>query len=87
MILLEFDFTIAVKKGSTHQRADHVSRIPNGEHSIGVSDELPDACLFQIEMVPKWSERLVHFLTTANTIKLGETCEEKAEFMEACSNF
>ena len=53
VILLEFDFTIAVKKGSTHQRADHVSCIPNGEKPTGVSDELPYACLFQVEMVPK----------------------------------
>ena len=53
VILLEFDFTVVVKKGTTNQRADHVSTIPNGEHPIGVSDELPDACLFQIEMVPK----------------------------------
>ena len=53
MILLEFDFTVVVKKGSTHQRANYVSRIVNGEHPIGVFDELPDACLFQIEMVPK----------------------------------
>ena len=52
-----------------------------------MSDELPDACLFQIEMVPKWSEHLVHFLTTTDTIKLGETCEDKADFMQACSNF
>ena len=38
-------------------------------------------------MVPKWSECLVHFLTTADTKDLGETCEEKAKFMLACSNF
>ena len=87
VILLEFNFTVAVKKGSTHQRAYHVSRIPNGEHPIGVLDELPDACLFQIEMVPKWSKCLVHFLTTADTMELGETCKEKADFMLACSNF
>ena len=87
VILLEFDFTVAITKASTHQSANNVSRIPNGEHPIGVSDELLDACLFQIEMVPKWSERLVHFLTVEDTIELGETCEEKADFMQACSNF
>ena len=87
VILLEFDFIVVVKKGSTHQRADHVSRIPNGEHLIGVSDEQLDACLFQMEMVTKWSECLVHFLTTGDTIELGETCEEKVDFMQACSNF
>ena len=87
VILLEFDFTIVVKKGSTHQRADCVSRILNGEHPIEVSDELPNAGLFQIEMVPNWSEHLVHFLTIGDTIELGETCEEKDDFMQACSNF
>lgn len=29
VMLLEFDFTVAIKKGSTHTRADHVSRLPN----------------------------------------------------------
>ena len=38
-------------------------------------------------MVPKWSEHLVHFLTTKDTMELGETCEKKADFMIACSNF
>ena len=63
---------------------DYVSRILNGKHPIGVFDELPDACLFQIEMVPRWSEHLVYFLTIVDTIELGETCEEKANFMLAC---
>ena len=31
VILLEFDFTVAIKKGLTHKRADHMSRITNGE--------------------------------------------------------
>ena len=49
VILLEFDFTVAVKKGSTHQRADHLSRITSGEAPIGVDDDIPDATLFQVE--------------------------------------
>ena len=64
VILLEFDFIVAVKKGSTHQRADHLSRITMGEESIGVQDDLLDASLFRVEMVPKWSEQVVHLLTT-----------------------
>ena len=54
---------------------------------MGVSEELLDACLFQVEMVPKWSEHLVHFLTTMDIKEQGETCEEKAKFMLACSSF
>ena len=87
MILLEFDFTVAVKKGSTHTRADHVSRLPNGEEPIGVEDEMPDAALFQLKMVPKWSERVVHFLTTADVTDLGDNAYEKAEFLTASSRF
>ena len=48
VILLEFDFTIAIKKGLTHKRADHMSRITNGKAPIGVDDDLPNATLFQI---------------------------------------
>ena len=53
VILLEFDFTVAVKKSSTHQRADHMSRITNGEAPVEVDDEIPDATFFKIEMVPR----------------------------------
>ena len=40
LILMEFDFTVAVRKGRTHVLADHMSRIPNGEKPIGVDDDL-----------------------------------------------
>ena len=58
IILLEFDFIVVVKKGSTHQQADHLSRIMLGEEPTGVNDELPDASLFRVELVPKWSEQV-----------------------------
>ena len=49
VILLEFDFEVALKKGTTHQRADHLSRITSREAARGVNDDLPDAILFNIE--------------------------------------
>ena len=63
IILLEFDFTVMVKKGTTHQRADHLSRMLHGESPDRVEDDLPDAYLFNIEMVPRWSEKVIPFLT------------------------
>lgn len=63
IILLEFDFTVVVKKGSTHQRVDHLSRFTNGESPKGIDDDLPDAYLFNIEMIPKWSEKYVSLMT------------------------
>ena len=54
---------------------------------MGVEDDLPDAALFQIEMVPKWSERVVHFLTTAEVTDLGNNAYEQAKFLTASSRF
>ena len=58
-----------------------------GEEPMDVFDELPNACPFQVEKVPKWSECFVRFLMIVDTKDLGETCEDKAKFMLACSNF
>ena len=46
---------VAVKKGSTHQRANHLSRIMTGESPTGVDDDLPDATLFAVEIVSRWA--------------------------------
>ena len=53
IILLEFDFTVVVKKGTTHQRDDHLSHLTSGEAPKGIEDDLPDAYLFNIEMISK----------------------------------
>ena len=63
MILLEFDFTLAVKKGSPHQRADHLSRILTRESPTGVDDDLLDATLFAVETAPRWAQTIVTFLS------------------------
>ena len=57
LILLEFDFTIVVKKGTTHQREDHLSRLTHGEPPLGIEDDLLDAYLLTIKMVPKSSAK------------------------------
>lgn len=52
-----------VKKGSTHICADHLLRMIHGEPLVGVEDNLPNANLFNIEMVSKWSEQWVLLLS------------------------
>ena len=56
IILLAFDFTVVVKKVTTHQKANHLSHLLHGEPPKGIDDDLRDAYLFNIEMIPKWSE-------------------------------
>ena len=63
LILLEFDFTVVVKKGITHQRTNHLSRLLHGEAPDGIPDDPPDAYLFNVEMIPEWSVRFAPMLT------------------------
>ena len=46
-----------------------------------------NASLFQVEMVPKWSERVVHFLTPIELIALNDTIKDQANSMIACHIF
>ena len=63
LILMEFDFTVIIRKGRTHVLADHISRMTNGEVLIGVEDDLPDAPLFLIDLVLEWAKEICHYLT------------------------
>ena len=60
---MEFDFTIAIRKGRTHVLADQMSRIPNGGKPIGVDDNPPDAPLFLVDLVLEWVEEICYYLT------------------------
>ena len=40
-----------------------MSRLLTGEAPIGIDDDLPDAYLFNIKMIPKWSEPYVSLMT------------------------
>ena len=70
LILLEFDFTVVVKKGITHQRVDHLSRLLHREAPDGILDDLPDAYLFNVEMICAWSVRFALMLTS-RTLRLS----------------
>ena len=86
LILLEFDFTVVVKKGTTHQRADHLSRLTNGESATGVADDLPDAYMFNIDMVPSWSKDIVPILTLGK-LQLNQSIETNIANVELSRNF
>ena len=64
---MEFDFTVCIRPGKSNLRADHLSRVTNGEEPVGVEDDLPDAALFQVETAPKWSEQIIRLLSSKFT--------------------
>ena len=54
---------MVVKQGLSHKRADYLSRLINGEAPVGIDDDLPDAYLFNVEMIPRWSEDYIPLMT------------------------
>ncbi|KAI5057045.1 hypothetical protein GOP47_0028863 [Adiantum capillus-veneris] len=78
---------MAVKKGLTHKHADHMSRIRNDEEPTGVDDDLPDANLFHIESVPKWSRMIAEFLSTTSLTQGIRMSRLKPNFLEAWNRF
>ena len=67
--LTKFNVTVAIRKGTTHVLANHMSRIPNGKAIIGVDDNLSDASLFLIYIVLGWADGICHYL--ANGLPIG----------------
>ena len=64
MLLLfqEFDFEIVVKPGRLNAGPNHLSRVENGEEPTNIDDGLPDAQLFQVEVVDDHYAPIVRFL-------------------------
>ena len=60
LLLLEFDFTVIICKGSNDVLVDHLSRVPNGEPTTCVEDDLLDALFLGLAW--EWAAKISHFL-------------------------
>ena len=54
----EFKFEVVVWPGKLNVGPDHLSRIDTGEEPTGVDDDLSDAHLFRIKVVPVEHEEI-----------------------------
>jgi hypothetical protein len=61
-ILEEFDYTMEYKPGHMHKQADHLLRLSKDLGSLPLEDDLPDASLFAINVVPHGITILLNFL-------------------------
>ena len=87
LILLEFDFTVVVKKGITHQRPYHLFRLLHGEALDGIPNDLPNAYLFNVEMIPEWSVQFVPMLMSG-MLRLNMDIRENKHLIEqSCKYF
>ena len=62
LLFQEFEFEVIVRLGKLNVGPNHLSSINTGDEPIGVEDDLPDAHLFRIEVVPTELEEIAQFL-------------------------
>lgn len=82
MLLLQgFDYTVIHTPGNQHAVADNLSRLEHSEETPGVSDQLPDAELFQIEgqSFDNWYDQMLQFLTDG-VLPSEMTTDQKKKF-------
>ena len=64
LLLEEFDYKVVYKPGRLNVQADLLSRLYDTHDTVPVDDDLPDAMLFAIRVVPTWYEHIAEFLGT-----------------------
>lgn len=64
LLLQEFNYTVVHMPGNQHAVAYYLSRLENVLDAPGVSDELPDAALFQVkgQQYDNWYDQMVQLL-------------------------
>ena len=62
LLFQEFEFEVIVRPRKLNAGPNHLSRIDTREEPIGVEDDLPNAHLFRIEVVPTKFEEIAQFL-------------------------
>ena len=63
-----------------------MSCLTSGEAPKGIEDDLPDAYLFNIEMIPKWSEKFVPLLTIGK-LDIPLPIREKQSLIQNAASF
>ncbi len=64
MFLQEFDFTIHVRPKKKHGKGDFFSRISIETNLKSIDDSLPDAHLFNVDIIPIEYADVIHFFST-----------------------
>ena len=82
LLLQEFDFTIIHTLGTLHAIADYLSWIEQGEELVGVSDQLPDACIFVVQTFKdnNWYDQMLNFLLDG-MLPAQMTVDQKWKFL------
>ena len=76
LLLQEFDFNVDVRPGKKHANADFLSRLSKDINPTSIDDSLPDAHLFNIDIIPAKYADVLYYLKN-NTFPLEYTDKQK----------
>lgn len=83
LLLQEFNFTIIVRPGKSHANADHLSKLEifNNAQLDPLNDELPNANLFEVDIVQSEYGNILEYLTT-NKIPIDYTPKQVKSLLQ-----
>ena len=80
LLLQEFNFDVDVRLGKKHANADFLSRLSKEVNPTSIDDSLPDAHLFNVDVIPVEYADVLYYLKN-NTFPLEYTDKQKQQFV------
>ena len=80
LLLQEFDFDVDVRPGKKHANADFLSRLSKEVNPLSIDDSLPDAHLFNVDIIPIEYTNVLYYLKN-NTFPLEYTDKQKQQLV------
>lgn len=74
LLFQEFDFEVIIKVGNKNVGLNHLSRVLLGESEGNLDGVLPDAHLFQINVVSNQFVDIVAYISTSHALEEYTTC-------------
>ena len=80
MLLQESDFDVDVRPRKKHANADFLSRLSKEVNPTSIDDSLPDAHLFNVDVIPIEYADVLYYLKN-NTFPLENTNKQKQQLV------
>ena len=80
LLLQEFNFDVDVRPGKKHANADFLSRLSKEVNPTSIDDSLPDAHLFNVDVIPVEYADVLYYLKN-NTFPLEYIDKQKQQFV------
>jgi hypothetical protein len=64
LLFQEFDYEVIFKPGKLNATPDHLSRVTNGEETMNLEDNFPNAQLFSVQITDEYFTDIIQYMST-----------------------